>query len=716
MTVTDRYDTDLALPEALAPLQDLARNLWWTWDAEAAYLFRDVDPARWDEVRHNPVALLASVAESRLCALAADEVYLEALRKIHGRFRDYMDADTGDHDLAGRRVAYFSAEFGIHESLSLYSGGLGILSGDHVKAASDLGLPLVGVGLAYRYGYFHQQIDLEGRQREDYRANDFARMPMALQCDENDEPFVLSLPYPGRTVRAHIWRLDVGRVPLYLLDTEVDGNEEEDRAISNHLYGGDEDTRVRQEILLGMGGLQALEAVGIEPDACHLNEGHSAFLAIEQIRRLMTRRGLDLAQACTTAHARNIFTTHTPVPAGNDAFDRDHVREYLRPHAEEMGIDVDELVGLGLMDPADPREQFGMTVLALRLARFANGVSELHGAVARDMWQFLWPDSETHEVPIEHVTNGVHLSTWIADEMDPLYRKHLADEPASLPRDVFWAEHERRRGHLVQMVRERLIRQGRREGASAEYKASVAHALDPHALTIGFARRFAPYKRATLMLRDPGRLARILGAAGRPVQIIIAGKAHPRNEPGKELMKHVWEMSRRPEFQGRLVLVEGYDIDLARHLVQGCDVWLNTPRRPMEASGTSGMKAAANGALNLSVLDGWWCEGYEENNGWAIGTGKDHDDPERQDAEDAESFYSLLEEQIAPLFYERDDGLPGEWVRRMIEAVEAVIPQFSTARMVDEYAERFYVPCATENGPDGEGDQSPRPGTMSRSS
>jgi len=699
MSVTDRFGTELTLPEPLAPLRDLARNLWWTWDPKASYVFRDVDPARWDEVRHNPLALLASVNETRLCALAADEVYLAALGETYDRFRAYMDAapDAHDHQLDDRRVAYFSAEFGIHESLSLYSGGLGILSGDHLKAASDLGLPLVGVGLAYRFGYFHQQIDLEGRQREDYRRNDFSLLPMALQCGDDGAPVLIELPYPGRTVRAQIWKIDVGRIPLYLLDTEVEGNDDEDRSISGHLYGGNEDTRVRQEILLGMGGLRALAAVGIAPDVCHLNEGHSAFLTIEQIRRLMNDDGLDLDAACTAARARNVFTTHTPVPAGNDAFDRDHVREYLRPHAELMDLDVDELVDMGLMDPADPREQFGMTVLALRLSRFANGVSELHGAVAREMWQFLWPESDLDSVPIEHVTNGVHLPTWIAHEMDPLYREHLADETATLPRDVFWAEHERRRGHLVQMVRERMIRQARRERASEAQLAAAARVLDPRALTIGFARRFAPYKRATLMLRDTERLARLLGDTERPVQIIIAGKAHPRNEPGKELMQEVWETSQRPEFKGRLVLVEGYDIDLARHLVQGCDIWLNTPRRPMEASGTSGMKAAANGALNLSVLDGWWCEGYEENNGWAIGKNRNYENPEKQDAVDAESFYTLLEREIAPLFYARGgDGLPDDWVENMIKAVDAVIPQFSTARMVDEYADRFYVPCALD--------------------
>ena len=697
MSVIDRYGADLNLPESLLPLRDLARNLWWCWDYEATTLFQDVDPARWDDVRHNPVRLLHEVSERRLCNLAADSRFLDVLHGIHARFRAYVDSGPGEDavDLSGKTVAYFSAEFGIHESMPIYSGGLGILSGDHLKAASDLGTPLVAVGLAYRYGYFHQLIGLDGRQREDYRRTEFGMKPMALQCRPDGTPIVLEMEYPGRTVKAQIWKVHVGRIALYLLDTDLDGNTDEDRVITGHLYGGDEDMRIRQEILLGVGGLRALQAVGIEPDACHLNEGHSAFLAVEQIRRHMTEDGLDFAAACDAAHARNVFTTHTPVPAGNDVFNREHVGEYLRPYAVQMGVELDELIKLGLVDPADERESFGMTVIALRLSRFANGVSELHGEVARQMWRFLWPENDVDSVPIEHVTNGVHLPSWVAGQMTPLYREYLQEDGSELPRDVFWAEHERRRGHMVQMVRERLIRQARREGADPAEQATIAKVLDPHALTIGFARRFAPYKRATLMFRDAARLARMMNDADRPLQIVIAGKAHPRNEPGKDLMQQIWNTSREDRFRTRLVLVENYDIDLARHLVQGVDIWLNTPRRPMEASGTSGMKAAANGALNLSVLDGWWVEGYEENNGWAIGENRDYDDAEQQDAADAESLYTLLEKEIVPLFYERDAaGLPQAWITRMIEAVETVIPQFSTARMVDEYADRFYRACA----------------------
>jgi len=696
MSVTNKYGADLPLPEALASLRELARNLWWSWDTEATTLFQDVDPARWDEVRHNPVRLLHGVGEDRLCALAADDLFLAALERVYSRFRDYMDSPVTESagDMGDKTVAYFSAEFGIHESLPLYSGGLGILAGDHLKAASDLGTPLVAVGLAYRYGYFHQHIGLDGRQREDYRRSTFSMLPMAQQCDGEGNPLVIALEYPGRTLHAQIWKIQVGRIPLYLLDTDIDGNDDENRAITSHLYGGTEDTRVRQEILLGVGGLRALSAVGLDPDVCHLNEGHSAFLTVEQVRRHMCDDGLDFAAACASARASNVFTTHTPVPAGNDVFQRDHVGEYLRPYAEAMGVELSDLINLGLGNPADDRESFGMTVLALRLSRFANGVSELHGEVARDMWRFLWPDNDLDSVPIEHVTNGVHLPTWIAGELDGMYREHLVNDPATLPHDVFWAEHERRRGHLVQMVRERMIRQARRENALAAEEETVAKILDPRALTIGFARRFAPYKRATLMFHDAERLATMLNSTDRPVQIVIAGKAHPRNELGKDLMQEIWHITREPRFRQRVVLVENYDIDLGRHLVQGVDIWLNTPRRPMEASGTSGMKAAANGALNLSVLDGWWCEGYEENNGWAIGANRNYKNHEKQDAEDAESLYTLLEQEIIPLFYDRKDGLPEEWIKRMIEAVEAVIPQFSTARMVDEYTDRFYVPCA----------------------
>jgi len=696
MSVTNKYGADLPLPEALASLRELARNLWWSWDTEATTLFQDVDPARWDEVRHNPVRLLHGVGEDRLCALAADDLFLAALERVYSRFRDYMDSPVTESagDMGDKTVAYFSAEFGIHESLPLYSGGLGILAGDHLKAASDLGTPLVAVGLAYRYGYFHQHIGLDGRQREDYRRSTFSMLPMAQQCDGEGNPLVIALEYPGRTLHAQIWKIQVGRIPLYLLDTDIDGNDDENRAITSHLYGGTEDTRVRQEILLGVGGLRALSAVDLDPDVCHLNEGHSAFLTVEQVRRHMCDDGLDFAAACASARASNVFTTHTPVPAGNDVFQRDHVGEYLRPYAEAMGVELSDLINLGLGNPADDRESFGMTVLALRLSRFANGVSELHGEVARDMWRFLWPDNDLDSVPIEHVTNGVHLPTWIAGELDGMYREHLVNDPATLPHDVFWAEHERRRGHLVQMVRERMIRQARRENALAAEEETVAKILDPRALTIGFARRFAPYKRATLMFRDAERLATMLNSTDRPVQIVIAGKAHPRNELGKDLMQEIWHITREPRFRQRVVLVENYDIDLGRHLVQGVDIWLNTPRRPMEASGTSGMKAAANGALNLSVLDGWWCEGYEENNGWAIGANRNYKNHEKQDAEDAESLYTLLEQEIIPLFYDRKDGLPEEWIKRMIEAVEAVIPQFSTARMVDEYTDRFYVPCA----------------------
>lgn len=694
MTVVDRYLTEFALPAPLAGLADLARNLWWTWDAEAIDLFESVDPKRWDAVKHNPVALLAGCEAARLDALAADAEFVAQLESCLARFR--LQTTPEEHpELAGRTAAYFCAEFGIHESLPIYSGGLGILAGDHLKSASDLGLPLVAVGLAYRYGYFHQQISAEGRQHEHYHVNEYGLLPAALQCDAAGEPLTVDVPLPGRSVRARIWKIPVGRVPLYLLDTDLDGNTDEDRFISGHLYGGNEDTRIRQEMVLGVGGLRALHAVGLDPDVCHLNEGHSAFLAVEQMRLHHAATGADLQACLDEIRERNVFTTHTPVAAGNDTFGLDHVREYMRALTAGSGLDLEGLMALAMDRPGDPHNRFGMTVLALRASRFANGVSELHGRVSRFMWRHLWPDLDEDDVPIEHVTNGVHMASWVAPELDRLYRDHLVDEGLTLADETVWRVHETLRRRLVDQVRARTAVQLLRHGAAPADLAAAATLLDPEALTIGFARRFAPYKRATLLLHRRERLAALLNDPDRPVQILLAGKAHPQNEQGKQLMQEIWQISRDPIFQGRIVLLEGYNIALARYLVQGVDVWLNTPRRPLEASGTSGMKAAANGALNLSVSDGWWCEGYHGDNGWSFGDAHDAMDAEQQDAADAEELFRLLEDEVVPAFYERgDDGVPLRWTAMMKAAVAAVIPEFSTARMVDEYAGRFYAPCA----------------------
>lgn len=696
MSLTERFGPERALPAPLAPLYEIAHNLWWTWDAEATRLMIELDPVLWKSGRHNPLAVIEALDAPRVAALAADADFTARLAAVRDRQRAYLGGGEPpiDLDFGGRLVGYFCAEFGIHESLPIYSGGLGILAGDHLKAASDRDLPLVAVGLAYRYGYFHQEVDLAGRQHEVYLANDFERLPMALVHDRFGEPLTLSLPYPGRKVLAHVWKVSVGRIPLYLLDTDVPGNNAEDRSITGHLYGGNEDTRVRQEFLLGVGGLRALRAMGIAPAVCHLNEGHSSFLCLEQLRRHVVDGSQTFERAMASVRAGCVFTTHTPVPAGNDNFEVAHVMQYLRPLAAGMDEPVERLIALGLTDPANPHERFEMTVLALRLSRFANGVSALHGEVSRGMWQHLWPDRTAAQVPITSVTNGVHMPTWIAPEIEALRREAGAGAPAP---ERLWSEHEHLRSELIGGVRRRLRRQLERNGAPAQEILDIDRVFDPHTLTIGFARRFAEYKRATLLMSDPDRFVRLLANADRPVQMLMAGKAHPRSEPGKLLIQRVWELSRIPALRGRLVLLEGYDIALARRMVQGADIWLNTPRRPLEASGTSGMKAAANGALNLSVLDGWWCEGYDGRNGWAFGD--DHGvDETTQDARDADELFELLEKVVVPMFYDRGpDGLPRAWIERMQHAMSSVVPRFSTERMVDEYAGRFYLPCAMDD-------------------
>ncbi|MDO9694526.1 MAG: alpha-glucan family phosphorylase [Candidatus Latescibacteria bacterium] len=696
MSLTERFGPERHLPAPLAPLYEIARNLWWTWDAEATRLMIELDPVLWKNGRHNPLAVIEALDAARVAALAADADFTARLAAVRDRQRAYLGSGEApiDLDFGGRQIGYFCAEFGIHESLPIYSGGLGILAGDHLKAASDRDLPLVAVGLAYRYGYFHQEVDLAGRQHEVYLANDFERLPMALVHDKHGDPLTLSLPYPGRKLLACVWKVSVGRIPLYLLDTDLPGNNAEDRNITGHLYGGNEDTRVRQEFLLGVGGLRALRAMGIAPAVCHLNEGHSSFLCLEQLRRHIVDGSQTFERAVASVRAGCVFTTHTPVPAGNDNFEVAHVMQYLRPLAAGMDEPVERLIALGLTDPANPHERFEMTVLALRLSRFANGVSALHGEVSRGMWRHLWPERTTAQVPITSVTNGVHMPTWIAPEIENLRLGAGAGSPAP---EQIWRVHEHLRSELIDGVRRRLQRQLTRNGAPAPEIADVDRVFDPHTLTIGFARRFAEYKRATLLMSDPDRFVRLLTNADRPVQVLMAGKAHPRSEPGKLLIQRVWELSRIPALRGRLVVLEGYDIALARRMVQGADIWLNTPRRPLEASGTSGMKAAANGALNLSVLDGWWCEGYDGRNGWAFGD--DHGvDEATQDARDSVELFELLEKVVVPMFYDRGpDGLPRAWIQRMQHAMSTVVPRFSSERMVDEYAGRFYLPCAMDD-------------------
>lgn len=705
-----RFTVVPSVPARLQPLLTLSGNVWWTWHSDAVELFRRIDPVLWTAVSHNPVRLLGSVPPGTLEALAEDETFIDHMDRIAAEWTRYM-ADTTtwwgvQPAPAGFRVGYFSMEFGLHESVPTYSGGLGVLAGDHLKSASDLGLPLVAVGLAYREGYFRQYLTPDGWQQERYPENDFYNMPMALVRDAAGAPVTVHVPVDGRDVHAQIWRIDVGRVPMYLLDANIDTNAPEDRALTAQLYGGDSDTRVRQEILLGVGGVRALAAVGATPTVFHMNEGHAAFLVFERLAALMHERGLSFREAEQVVTASNVFTTHTPVPAGNDRFPPELIQRYFGHTAARLGLGMTELLALGRENPKDDHEHFCMTVLALRFSAHANGVSALHGTVSRRMWRGLWPGVSTDEVPIDAVVNGVHAASWVSPDLAAVYDRYLGrawrdapSQPASwrragdIPDPELWRAHERRRERLVGFTRRRLKKQLADKGYTGDLRIAD-EVLDPEALTIGFARRFATYKRATLMFRDPERLARVLGSKHRPVQIIIAGKAHPKDKPGKEFIRAVNDFARRDEFRRRVVFIEDYDMNVARHLVQGVDVWLNTPRRPYEASGTSGMKAALNGGLHLSVLDGWWAEAYEPGNGWALGAGEEYDEAaaEQQDEIEAHVLLDLLEHEIVPAFYDRGpDRVPHRWTAMMTHAIRTIGPVFNTDRMVKDYTVRFYL-------------------------
>ena len=745
-----------SLPSELERQRALVYNLRWAWNHDAIELFR-WDGDLWEQSGHNPALMLGTIDQGTLQSAASDEGFLAHLNRVSNDFDAYLKSESTwfrkHHDGTNSLlVAYFSAEFGVTDCLSIFAGGLGILAGDHLKSASDLGVPLVGVGLLYQQGYFRQYLNEAGWQQEEYRDNDFHNLPLTLERDREGGPLIIEVEYPGRRVAAQIWRAQVGRVALYLLDTNIAQNSRRDQDITDQLYGGDAELRLEQEMMLGIGGCRALEALGVRPSVYHLNEGHSAFLALERIRRLMETSQLSFAEAREAASAGLIFTTHTPVPAGHDYFRPDLMGRYFAEYASGLGLSFRDFLALGRKNPNDDDEPFCMTVLALRLAQSSNGVSRLHGQVTRGMWRSLWPGAPEEEIPIGHVTNGVHFQSWISQEMDELYDRHLGprwrEEPADqslwarasrIPAEELWRTHERRRERLVAFARRRLRQQLERRGAPQSEIEAVDETLDPDALTIGFARRFATYKRANLLLRDPERLARILKDAGRPVQIIFAGQAHPRDDAGKELIKQIVALSRRPEFRRRLVFLEGYDMAVARSMTQGADVWLSTPRRPFEASGTSGMKAAANGALNLSTLDGWWDEAWDfgmrnaecgmrtdelpdfESNGqggsfrlraphsafriphsyvgWTIGRGEIYDDPDYQDQVEAEALYDLLEGDVIPTFYGRgEDKLPRRWIERMKASIGNLCHYFNTHRMVREYTERFYLPAAERQG------------------
>ena len=692
------------LPPALAPLHELAMNLQWSWDGHTRNLFRWIDPATWEITGHDPVRLLGMVGMDRLEALSADRAFMSFLTEVHSDLKSNLSAPSWFQDRSPgvlRSVAYFSPEFGIAEALPQYSGGLGVLAGDHLKAASGLGVPLVGVGLFYRQGYFRQELNADGWQQERYPSLDPHAMALTLV-----EGARVTVDLAGVDLAAQIWRADVGRVRLYLLDADIDDNDPEGRGVTDRLYGGGTEHRLRQEILLGIGGVRALDAVGESTQVFHTNEGHAGFLGLERIRRLVSAEGMSFAEAVEAVRAATIFTTHTPVPAGIDRFPRDLMERYFEKWSSDCGVDFDELMALGHF-PEEPADSpFNMAVMGLRLAAMSNGVSELHGKVSRSMFSSLWPNIPPEESPIGSVTNGVHSRTWVSDDMDDLFSRHLVpaweEADASMwtrleaaRDDELWRVREQSRERLVGFVRMRLREAALGRGVSESDAAWCDEVFDPRSLTIGFARRFAAYKRATLLLSQPDRLKALLLSTDRPVQIVFAGKAHPADDIGKEMIRQIVQFSRDPAVRHRIAFVEDYDIAVARTLLQGCDVWLNTPRRPQEACGTSGEKAALNGALNCSIKDGWWDEMFDRENGWAISSAETYEDLARRDQVEADSLFEILEHQIVPLFYERVEGLvPRRWVRRIKSALISLGPRVTASRMVRDYVEQLYEPTA----------------------
>jgi starch phosphorylase len=700
------------LPGQLSPLTELTHNLWFSWSPEAVELFQRIDSRLWPQVHHNPVSLLNQVSQTRLEALSKDSGFLAQMERVHAQLKGYLAAEgcpfLGDRTPKDFKIAYFSAEYGLADCLPIYSGGLGMLSGDHLKSASNLNVPLVAVGLAYRQGYFTQYLNPDGWQQEEYRPNDFWNLPMELVRDDGGNEVTITVDIQDNPLVARIWLVRVGRVSLYLMDANVEANPPELRAITHQLYGGDTKMRIRQEILLGIGGVRLLKALNITPNVFHMNEGHSAFAALERIRYLRQDDGLSFDEAREVVRASNVFTTHTPVPAGNDYFDAELVKSHFQNYVGGIGMSMPVLLGYGRVHPTNQDELFCMTVLAMRLSGYSNGVSRLHGKVSREMWKEVWPHFPTEDVPIDHITNGVHIPSWISNDMAYLYYRYLGPEwnedPDSaavwarvldMPDSELWRAHERRRARLISFVRNRLAAQLKRRGASPDTIKHAQEVLNDEALTIVFARRFATYKRAVMLFKDLDRLARIVGDPERPVQFIFAGKAHPKDAEGKEFIRRVVEVAAEPRFRDHIVFIEDYDINVGRYLVQGADVWLNNPRRPLEACGTSGMKSAANGGLNLSILDGWWDEGYEPGLGWAIGSGEQYENPDLQDQVEALALYRLLETEVAPLFYTRDqDELPRGWIRYMKKSLAKLCPDFNTHRMLEDYADQAYVPAA----------------------
>ena len=702
-----------AIPEPISFLEKLSRNLWWSWQHDATELFRRLDPKLWSASERNPIRFLSMVPQNRFEELAHDASFLAHLNRVRERFetvpcKPSENSEIPIYDIQGK-IAYFSMEFGIHESLPLYAGGLGILAGDHLKAASDMGLPLVGIGLLYRQGYFYQFLNQHGRQQESYPEADIFQLPVEQAKDPSGSEVLVTVTGPDGEMQAAVWKTMVGCIPLYLLDTNLAENPQHIRDVTAMLYAGDQKTRLSQELLLGIGGIRALSAMGIEPSVIHMNEGHCAFAGIERLAHTISRYSVDLKTALEIVPRSTVFTTHTPVAAGYDEFSPELLKPCLRAYQEKLGIPVEDIINLGQLGKYDPKEPLSMFVLGVRLSQYCNGVSELHGEVARRMWTHVWPKRSNHEVPITHVTNGVHVPTWISYEFALLFERYLGPDWSLNPwkpeiinrieeiyEEELWRAHEMNRARLIRTCRELMKKQYERRNAPRVVMENIETALDPDVLTIGFARRFASYKRSYLILEDLERLEALITSGKHPVQIIFSGKAHPKDREGKDLIQRIIEFVRKESVRHRVIFLENYDPHIARHLVQGADIWLNTPRRPMEACGTSGMKAALNGVLNMSVLDGWWCEGYSEETGWRIGNGEAYDDHQYQDAIESQALYNVLENDVIPLFYDRKNGggIPVKWIKMMKASMKMAVQRFSSHQMVAEYSKRFYLPAS----------------------
>ena len=712
MYMFNRITVNPQLPKRINRLTEIANNLWWSWNTEVLKLFKEIDIDLWEKVDKNPVKFLKLISQEKLEQAAINQAILKQYDKIVNDFDGYMNSKNTwfakkypneKNDV----IAYFSAEYGLDETVPIYSGGLGILSGDHLKSASDLGVPLVAVGLLYKNGYFHQKIDKFGNQQSIYKDIDLMHLPISPVNDEKGEELKVLLKLPGKNLYLKVWQINVGRIKLYLLDSDIPENTDEMyRNITLRLYGGDQEMRIQQEIVLGMGGVNLLRTLGLDPNIYHMNEGHSSFLLIEVIKNIIKEKKVSFDIARDITSAKTVFTTHTPVPAGNDIFPMNLIEKYFKGYWTKLGIDKDTFLHLGTKPNDSLESGFNMGILALKIAGKKNGVSKLHGAVSRELFGDVWPEIAPNESPITYITNGIHTCTWLAPNLKELYNKYLIPywqdsiqiqdtwkKIDNIPDEKLWSEHLKRKEKLLNLVKENVTNRMRANGVSYEEINEIVSKLNPNALTIGFARRFATYKRATLIFRDLERITQILNNENRPVQLIFAGKAHPADKEGQDLIRYIHEISMKPQFKGKIFVLENYNIGIARYLVSGVDVWLNNPRRPMEASGTSGQKASVNGVINFSVLDGWWAEGYDSKNGWTIGTNDEYESYEIQDDADSTSIYNVLEKKIIPTYYDKDkNGISSKWLRIMKNSIISTGGRYSTSRMVSDYTDKLYMP------------------------